>query len=675
MVPHNSRNTIPFADCENLNEYNLFPKLSPRNQGYKASQKNPARSGNAEGVLGIDDRQIVTDRSQYPYRTVGLIVSRWKGNDGILYTKDDYLAHGSGALISEYHVLTAGHVIHHKPFGGFADIVEFAPGSGGRPIGKRWAFDQFASSDERFGRANATFLRTFPGWANAENYNVDLGVISLDRNLGKFTGWMSYGFDNTLQPGTWVNVAGYPGDFFDLNLDGREDNYDMTTHRGRITSLTPHQLKSTELDYVGGNSGGPLWMDDSQIIYGVVSHSHTINGVTVTNNATRITPSTFNAIQSWIKQDNATRSPVDRPDLVEYDTWFGTKDAGVNKTIVRPGEALTITAYPQNMGTAASGRFRVSFYASTDGDVTDNTGRDFLIGSRMMSSLAPFKWNTASWSGAFPNIPAGRYHIVAFIDPHNGLRELNDLPASNQSIIGTVLNGVRPDRTTRRSRSTAPVQAPALAQNPAPLDTESTSFQRLQAMALEPTTVNRSTSVIRGTNGPNALTGTNNPDDIFALSGNDRCYGLNGADMINGGAGNDLIFGDAGDDVLLGGGHAGGSDSISGGRGDDLIVAGQVIGQVGKTIGTTRVVDRDLEYILGGTGSDTFVVGLGQGIQWIEDFQVGRDEIALTAGMRLGQITLTRQQDGVLVRHGQDDLAFLRGVPMPQSPASLFLVS
>ena len=56
---------------------------------------------------------------------------------------------------------------------------------------------------------------------------------------------------------------------------------------------------------------------------------------------------------------------------------------------------------------------------------------------------------------------------------------------------------------------------------------------------------------IIGTNGDDIITGGNGADVIFGQNGADNIAGGNGADTINGGAGNDLLFGDAGNDIFV----------------------------------------------------------------------------------------------------------------------------
>jgi hypothetical protein len=81
-------------------------------------------------------------------------------------------------------------------------------------------------------------------------------------------------------------------------------------------------------------------------------------------------------------------------------------------------------------------------------------------------------------------------------------------------------------------------------------------------------TAERSTRLVKGTNGNDVLRGGPGNDILEGLDGNDRLYGGRGADRLYGGAGNDLLFGGPGNDVLVGGP---GVDHFSCGGGRDIV--------------------------------------------------------------------------------------------------------
>ncbi len=137
--------------------------------------------------------------------------------------------------------------------------------------------------------------------------------------------------------------------------------------------------------------------------------------------------------------------------------------------------------------------------------------------------------------------------------------------------------------------------------------------------------------VLRGDlNSRSAQTGEAGGDDlIFGGSGNDRIGGKSGNDRLFGEAGDDQIWGDDGDDLLRGGL---GNDTLTGDNSS------------------------------GGSGSDTFVLALGEGTDIIVDFEVGTDLIGLADGLSLGQLTQTVQDSDLLLGSAGETLALVQGV-------------
>ncbi len=129
--------------------------------------------------------------------------------------------------------------------------------------------------------------------------------------------------------------------------------------------------------------------------------------------------------------------------------------------------------------------------------------------------------------------------------------------------------------------------------------------------------------IITGSGGDDILRGDLNDrttqDD--GIGGNDIIFGGEGSDRIGGKSGNDILSGDAGDDFIWG---DAGDDIIMGVTGDDILVG---------------------DNFSGGSGSDLFVFGNGDGTDTILDFEVGSDRIGLVEGeLTFGDLTIT--QDG-----------------------------
>ncbi|MEM8504358.1 MAG: calcium-binding protein, partial [Cyanobacteria bacterium P01_D01_bin.1] len=172
------------------------------------------------------------------------------------------------------------------------------------------------------------------------------------------------------------------------------------------------------------------------------------------------------------------------------------------------------------------------------------------------------------------------------------------------------------------------------------------------------------------TPGNDTLTGTADADTLFGDLGNDVITGGDGDDILRGDlnkrspqnnidGGDDIIFGGEGNDRI---GGKSGNDILSGDAGDDLIYgdAGDDI-IMGVTGNDTLIGDN----FSGGTGSDLFVFGNGDGTDTILDFQVNIDRIGLVAGeLTFADLTITQDGSNTLlgVASSGETLAILNGV-------------
>lgn len=413
-----------------------------------------------DGIFGRDNRKRVSNTTSFPFSAVVRIEATWSGADGRLGTSDDINTTASGALISDFHVLTSGHVIHSKRRGGWADSIEVIAGSKGKRFFDE-SLDTTRADNEYYGRAKATYKRSYKGWTDSADFDYDIGLITLDRSLGKYTDVFDYGPSsaNANSNVTWANVAGYPSDLFDANQDGTRDNFDMIQQYGKVTSKTQFAYRSTDLDLIGGNSGGPLWTytgKNKRTLYGVSSNTR-INRETnagIYNEFTAITWKRAQDLKRWIKEDYAARKPTDRPDFVDYDRWFNTDYAYARnnttggKYTVRAGDSFTARAVIRNNGTQSYGgsskgfflvppSIKVSFYASTNKTIT---GSDYKIGETFLSAIDPFKWKDAIWTGRFPTLRKGRYFLGWKIDDSNSYSEFSE--GNNTGLLKQIITVV-----------------------------------------------------------------------------------------------------------------------------------------------------------------------------------------------------------------------------------------
>ncbi|MEZ2341993.1 FG-GAP-like repeat-containing protein, partial [Microcoleus sp.] len=152
-----------------------------------------------------------------------------------------------------------------------------------------------------------------------------------------------------------------------------------------------------------------------------------------------------------------------------------------------------------------------------------------------------------------------------------------------------------------------------------------------------------------GGDGNDILNGNEGNDFIVGGKGNDLLFGGKGNDIILGGEGEDIIFGNKGNDSLNGceendqiyGNE--GADFIDGGKGNDALLGGK----------GDDILDGDLgnDSLIGGSGNDIFVLKSGQGFDIIGDFTVGQDLIGLSGGLSFGQLGITQNTQGTLIKN------------------------
>jgi V8-like Glu-specific endopeptidase len=373
-------------------------------------------------IFGQDWRERVPhdDLLTYPWSAQGRI---WGTFPGL----GEYSA--SGTMISPDFFITAGHCVNLGGGGSWASQLVFSPGQDWEKIFENGT-DFRRSEYQYWGEAQAVALYSWAGWTAYGNWDWDMALVRTDRNIGDFTGWLGYGYTTD---DAWYfrdgNLAGYPGDLTPLEYDqwSQSDN-------ARNYGVTPYQLRSETMDIWGGQSGSGLYYTYDpgsglgQYVHGVTSHGTYTdsngNGrwdpgePTYYNAFTRMTEATFNQISSLIANEP---TPIDRPDLLDYDKWFKTTFAYFTAGPLRPGDTLTVRSVVRNNGTAAAGSFKVTFYASANNTIETS---DYRLGDAVISSLAPFSWTDAIWTGTLPDMPAGNYYIGWIIDSEAAQTEL-----------------------------------------------------------------------------------------------------------------------------------------------------------------------------------------------------------------------------------------------------------
>ena len=130
-------------------------------------------------------------------------------------------------------------------------------------------------------------------------------------------------------------------------------------------------------------------------------------------------------------------------------------------------------------------------------------------------------------------------------------------------------------------------------------------------------------------------------DILIGNAGDDRLGGKGGDDILLGGAGDDLLWGDDDDDILRGGL---GNDTLTG------------------------------DNFSGGQGADIFVLATGEGMDTIEDFEVGTDVIGLADGLIFAELSLGQTDGMATISVGEEVLAVVKNVGAAELTSESFVL-
>jgi glutamyl endopeptidase len=255
--------TIPQNSSE-LTSGSSYPSFGSR--GPIGSESRARAGSSQESVIGPDGRILISNTTIYP----------WRAQTKLYITFANGITVGcSGTLIQAKYLLTAGHCVHNKSYGGWYTKIEVVPGLNG--------------TYKPYGSAFATYARTYTGWINNQNSNYDMALVTLDKNIGNTTGWFGYNYYSTIN-GVTGNIAGYPGDKGGLNL---------YYHSGPISSSTSQRV-SYSIDTNKGQSGSAVYriIDGKRYVFAV--HTNGTTASVATNSGTRLDSAKVGNITSWI---------------------------------------------------------------------------------------------------------------------------------------------------------------------------------------------------------------------------------------------------------------------------------------------------------------------------------------------------------------------------------------
>lgn len=208
---------------------------------------------------------------------------------------------------------------------------------------------------------------------------------------------------------------------------------------------------------------------------------------------------------------------------------------------------------------------------------------------------------------------------------------------------------------------------------------------------------------IRGSNFDDIIRGSAGRNQILGEAGDDTIYTNGGNDVVWSDEGNDVIFGTGVGETFYGGE---GADSIYGGGGNDWAryndatsgvdvslragtgTRGEAVGDLlvdleylwGSEFADTLEGDDGVNIIRGGAGddtliglkandilqgyagADTFVFNLDDGIDRINEFEVGADKIRITAVNSFSDLSISTFQGDAAIAYDQGDVVVLTGI-------------
>jgi hypothetical protein len=193
--------------------------------------------------------------------------------------------------------------------------------------------------------------------------------VTLDRNIGNFTGWMgritatcNFFFCDGIYTGT-LNNAGYGSH----EPNGVPNNGKMffDSDGGRTANEHNHWYY---MDTLGGNSGGPVWYFDGTNRFITTIHDYGDDG-SGSNHGTRLNQDKYDRTTTWINSDTP---PVDRPDVLDDGQVFMYASPS---TAIRGVTQMSVGSDVRNVGTRSSPRPITSSARRSSAASRRSTGR------------------------------------------------------------------------------------------------------------------------------------------------------------------------------------------------------------------------------------------------------------------------------------------------------------
>jgi glutamyl endopeptidase len=223
-----------------------------------------------------DERKLIDNPVSYPLcQACGKLTINFPSKQVI----------GTGFLISPNCVLTAGHCLFDKNYGGGAKEIIF-----------------YYSSEGRWEAVKGKSGFIVSGWKEDTNDACDYGMIVLSKpvNINKYMG-LSFKSDEYLKD-LYVNITGFPTE--------KQNSHDMYTAWGIIKKIRDSFLIRHNVDSSEGQSGSPIWILEEKCSqpYSVGIHTQGFRGNRKVNTGVKVDNIHFQNIMGWIKHENSNKN-------------------------------------------------------------------------------------------------------------------------------------------------------------------------------------------------------------------------------------------------------------------------------------------------------------------------------------------------------------------------------
>jgi V8-like Glu-specific endopeptidase len=348
---------------------NIF--LNALRRMLRSASRPSARRGARLCLEALEERCVpsltqITPPPSFPATAIVAVVSIFP---------DGQTIDGTGAVVDNDHVLTAGHMIYDPEHGGWAEQIAVFGGTTS-------STNYVASAYATVGRVEPAFYDTMNwNWATYHEFGEagagigDIGLLTLSNAMGNVTGHLTLDYtDKYSWTGAGLDTMGYPEpltDGFEMFYQhgsiigavnaghyegGAYNYYSIYPGPGGFFKFAYFDFSQSNIQEepvqgagspFGAQSGSPLFAYSGPLsvpsIYGVMSAANSSTGY-----AEQITYLVYNDLQSWMDADNLGTTGVSPSELVDLgpgvlhaQTTLGASASGP----VSYGQPVTFTAY------------------------------------------------------------------------------------------------------------------------------------------------------------------------------------------------------------------------------------------------------------------------------------------------------------------------------------------